>query len=105
MIESNAQATELGGTGRKSRAIVKIPVLGRNPKFAIDTYSLDVDQVLSFMWGYLFGSISSIMPLTIVGPFQTGEIIGENYPFSSQLAFPSPLGLSYSLIPEGKVTI
>ena len=42
---NNVQASESSGTGRKSRATVKIPVLGHNPKFAHDTYSLEINEV------------------------------------------------------------
>ena len=41
-----AQASESSGTGRMSRATVKIPVLGSTPKFTFETYSLKIDQVL-----------------------------------------------------------
>ena len=54
-----AQASESSGTGRKSRATVKIPVLGSNPKFALETYSLKIDQVHIPLLGNLLGNTSS----------------------------------------------
>jgi len=66
------EASESSGTGRKSRATVKIPVLGRSPKFASETYSMKIDQ--------------------------EGAITGENYPFVSETAFPSSSGSKYRLI-------
>ena len=102
MTMPNAQASELGGTGRKSRATVKIPVLGSSPKFAFDTYTLEINQVHNLLWEYLSGRILSKMLPTTLMPFQEGEITGQNYPFSSEVAFPPSSGSKFSLISGGE---
>ena len=76
---------------------MKIPVLGSNPKFAVDTYSLEINQVHNLLSSHIL----SKMLLIILEPYQEGGITGQNYPFSSEAAFPSSSGSTFSLIPGG----
>ena len=102
VVKSNFQASESSGTGRKSRATVKIPILSSNPKFAVDTYSLEIDQVHNILCEHLSGRILFKTLLKAPNPFQAGAIKGPDYPFSSEVAFPSPSGSRYSVISGGE---